>query len=391
MAPVAARTARDEPLTYSAAMDTFEPYLARASARSEFASLRGLRIHLNVWGDEALVTPERPALVMLHGWMDVGASFQFVVDAMAQDRLVIAPDWRGFGLSDSPAADSLLVSRLPGRSRRVARCAAARSGDRPRRPQHGRQHRDDLRRRAPGARAAARQSRGLRHARRAGEAGPRALSEMAGRTQGAASAAQLPERGGRRRAPASGPIPCSAPSAPPGSRPIGRAASAMPTPGRPSGGCSPTPRTSCPTPCSTARTRCSHAGRRSARRCCGSTATRPTSRNGGDIATRSTSSTQRLTVVPRVEKHRLSPAGHMLHHDQPEALAARLSAFLDAPTTRPGSRTPPIENGPALANGAVDPANRAQERGRDATPCRDSDPDSARARRDPACRAAARR
>ena len=39
---------------------------------------------------------------------------------------------------------------------------------------------------------------------------------------------------------------------------------------------------------------------------------------------------QRLSVVPWVEKHVLSPAGHMLHHDQPEALAAHLEAFLSA-------------------------------------------------------------
>jgi pimeloyl-ACP methyl ester carboxylesterase len=43
---------------------------------------------------------------MVHGWMDVGASFQFVVDAMAHERCVIAPDWRGFGRSDAPGADS---------------------------------------------------------------------------------------------------------------------------------------------------------------------------------------------------------------------------------------------------------------------------------------------
>jgi pimeloyl-ACP methyl ester carboxylesterase len=36
----------------------------------------------------------------------------------------------------------------------------------------------------------------------------------------------------------------------------------------------------------------------------------------------------RLALVRRVEKFTLSPAGHMLHHDQPEALAARLEAFL---------------------------------------------------------------
>lgn len=38
-------------------------------------------------------------LFMLHGWGDVSASFQFVVDALRRDWRVIAPDWRGFGLS----------------------------------------------------------------------------------------------------------------------------------------------------------------------------------------------------------------------------------------------------------------------------------------------------
>lgn len=37
---------------------------------------------------------------MLHGWMDVGASFQFLVDALKRDWFVIAPDWRGFGRSE---------------------------------------------------------------------------------------------------------------------------------------------------------------------------------------------------------------------------------------------------------------------------------------------------
>jgi pimeloyl-ACP methyl ester carboxylesterase len=44
--------------------------------------------------------------VMLHGWMDVAASFQFVVDALAREHFIIAPDWRGFGLSASGGADS---------------------------------------------------------------------------------------------------------------------------------------------------------------------------------------------------------------------------------------------------------------------------------------------
>ena len=42
---------------------------------------------------------------MVHGWMDVGASFQFVVDALPDDREVIALDWRGFGLSEAPGTD----------------------------------------------------------------------------------------------------------------------------------------------------------------------------------------------------------------------------------------------------------------------------------------------
>ena len=36
----------------------------------------------------------------------------------------------------------------------------------------------------------------------------------------------------------------------------------------------------------------------------------------------------RLQVVKQLERRVLSPAGHMLHHDQPEALAAHLDAFL---------------------------------------------------------------
>ncbi|HEX6703400.1 MAG TPA: alpha/beta hydrolase [Albitalea sp.] len=80
-------------------------HAVRRPATSRFLDVRGLRCHLLQWGDAALATPERPPLVMLHGWMDVAASFQFVVDALPTDRLVLALDWRGFGLSETPAAD----------------------------------------------------------------------------------------------------------------------------------------------------------------------------------------------------------------------------------------------------------------------------------------------
>ena len=85
-------------------------YTPQRSSTRHIAPIRGLRYHVHSWGDASLVTPERPPLVLLHGWMDVGASFQFVVDALAAadgfDRWVLAPDWRGFGLSEAPLADS---------------------------------------------------------------------------------------------------------------------------------------------------------------------------------------------------------------------------------------------------------------------------------------------
>jgi len=85
-------------------------YTPTHPARSQYVRVRGLNYHLQLWGDASLVTPKSPALVMLHGWMDTAASFQFVVDALAQTsknpRFIIAPDWRGFGLTESPPADS---------------------------------------------------------------------------------------------------------------------------------------------------------------------------------------------------------------------------------------------------------------------------------------------
>jgi pimeloyl-ACP methyl ester carboxylesterase len=60
--------------------------------RSHRVPLRGLDHHVLTWGD-----PEAPKLFLLHGWMDVGASFQFLVDALRHDWYAIAPDLRGYG------------------------------------------------------------------------------------------------------------------------------------------------------------------------------------------------------------------------------------------------------------------------------------------------------
>jgi pimeloyl-ACP methyl ester carboxylesterase len=65
--------------------------------RSEFIEVghpHPRRVHVRIWGEA-----NAPKLFMLHGWGDVSATFQFVVDALKQEWQVIAPDWRGFGLS----------------------------------------------------------------------------------------------------------------------------------------------------------------------------------------------------------------------------------------------------------------------------------------------------
>ncbi len=86
------------------------PYRPRRAAASLSVELRGHRYHVGAWGDATLAGAARPTLVLLHGWMDVGASFQFAVDAMdaieGPVRHVVAPDWRGFGRTTGPATDS---------------------------------------------------------------------------------------------------------------------------------------------------------------------------------------------------------------------------------------------------------------------------------------------
>jgi len=78
-------------------------YQARRASRSEFVPIRNLRYHVRLWGEPA---PGKSPIVMVHGWMDVAASYQFVVDAFAAEHYVIAPDWRGYGLTEVPDADN---------------------------------------------------------------------------------------------------------------------------------------------------------------------------------------------------------------------------------------------------------------------------------------------
>ena len=77
-------------------------YPIQKPSRSEFVPIRHLRYHVLQWGTPS---PDKTPLVMVHGWMDVAASFQFVIDALKDDHWIIAPDWRGFGLTETPDVD----------------------------------------------------------------------------------------------------------------------------------------------------------------------------------------------------------------------------------------------------------------------------------------------
>ena len=61
-------------------------------ARVHDLIIRGLKYRMHSWGD-----PNGLPVFLLHGWADVGMSFQFVADYMDEGWYLLAPDWRGFG------------------------------------------------------------------------------------------------------------------------------------------------------------------------------------------------------------------------------------------------------------------------------------------------------
>ena len=67
------------------------------NSRSEFLRVRGLRHHVRRWGD-----PSLPRLFITHGWLDVSATFQPLVEPLLQHWQVLMPDWRGFGYTEWP-------------------------------------------------------------------------------------------------------------------------------------------------------------------------------------------------------------------------------------------------------------------------------------------------
>jgi pimeloyl-ACP methyl ester carboxylesterase len=75
-------------------------YLPQRAPRHESVRVRGLQMHLTRWGPPPSASD--PPLFLLHGWLDSGATFQFLVDAFQRDYPIVAPDWRGFGRSEWP-------------------------------------------------------------------------------------------------------------------------------------------------------------------------------------------------------------------------------------------------------------------------------------------------
>ncbi len=70
-------------------------YEPRRVPWQEEIRIRGLRHRLTWWG-ERTSTP----IVLLHGYLDCGATWQFLVDHLPASWTLVAPDWRGFGDSE---------------------------------------------------------------------------------------------------------------------------------------------------------------------------------------------------------------------------------------------------------------------------------------------------
>jgi len=305
-----------------------DPYVPRRRASSEFIAVRGLRHHVLRWGDASLATPERPPLLMLHGWMDVAASFQFVVDALATERHVIAFDWRGFGLTDTPQSDTYWIPDYVGDLDRILDALL------PGTPV-------DLLGHSMGGNvvmiyAGLRPERIRRLVNLEGFGMPRTTPEMAVKRfvqwlddlkephqlkpypDAEAVAARLQKTNPLLRADRAAWL------ARQWARPVSDVPAAewalLADPQHKRG-----------TPVLYHVEDILEIWKRIAAPLLWVEGDRTdTSRWWGSRYSKEEFH-QRLSVVPRVERHVLAPAGHMLHHDQPEALAARLEGFLDAP------------------------------------------------------------
>lgn len=61
---------------------------------SDYLDVRGLRYHVRHWGPD-----DAPAVFLLHGLLDNSATLTLLANAFAGEWRLIAPDWRGHGLT----------------------------------------------------------------------------------------------------------------------------------------------------------------------------------------------------------------------------------------------------------------------------------------------------
>ena len=73
-------------------MSNDKKYTPQRAPRSSRLVIRGVGYSVTEWGSD-----DAPLLFFLHGFADCSATFQFVVDAFEKEWHVVAPDWRGMG------------------------------------------------------------------------------------------------------------------------------------------------------------------------------------------------------------------------------------------------------------------------------------------------------
>lgn len=88
-------------------MNVLPSYTPVRTSTVEQIQIRGnVSYRLRRWSAQQTTRLNAPPLLLVHGWMDVGASFQRLVDFLNSGREVIALDWRGFGGSKGAPSDS---------------------------------------------------------------------------------------------------------------------------------------------------------------------------------------------------------------------------------------------------------------------------------------------
>ena len=272
----------------------------------------------------------RPSLLMLHGWMDVGASFQFLVDALAR-RLARGRARPARLRPVRVAAAGLLVPGLRRRPRRAGR-ASSRTAHRVRLVGHSLggnivMHYAGVRPRPRRARWSSLDGFGI--PAETPDDAPRQAREVARRAARPAGVQALRESRRRRRSRCRRTIRgCRATRREFLARHWARAIAGRARRAR----VRSAPQDAVPdgVPDGGDLRRLAH---RSPRRCCGSRPRSRTSRAGSiqrrpTDTTASTASARRLAHVPTGTLAIVQDAGHMLHHDQPDAVARAIEPFL---------------------------------------------------------------